>query len=259
MLAFSLYVFRYNKFIYPISLSSESRYRTPRYARPLSGRVPPLSDLLLPSFTYISVSPLWLCCEYGKRFSTVSETTTNQHPAVHEGCRDTLTSVMVFTKGHGGGGDPIALLLGFLLGGDPSVLLERPHTARYPPCTTKLVADPPPSRSALPVWGVLASVQTAAVSSMRSSAENLWSAPKSVVSPAGPPMPAGRCGARQPLFYASRASRRLCFKEGRYGSRSCGTAESTEGGTSPSDMVPYSSHARCCFVADIRARSYPTA
>jgi len=120
MLAFSLYVFRYNKFIYPISLSSESRYRTPRYARPLSGRVPPLSDLLLPSFTYISVSPLWLCCEYGKRFSTVSETTTNQHPAVHEGCRDTLTSVMVFTKGHGGGGDPIALLLGFLL--DPIAL-----------------------------------------------------------------------------------------------------------------------------------------
>ena len=99
MLAFSLYVFRYNKFIYPISLSSESRYRTPRYARPLSGRVPPLSDLLLPSFTYISVSPLWLCCEYGKRFSTVSETTTNQHPAVHEGCRDTLTSVIGFYEG----------------------------------------------------------------------------------------------------------------------------------------------------------------
>ena len=27
---------------------------------------------------------------------------------------------------------------------------ERPHTARYPPCTTKLMADPPPSSSALP-------------------------------------------------------------------------------------------------------------
>ena len=94
------------------------------------------------------------------------------------------------------------------------------------------------------------------LSSMRSSGENLWSAPKSVVSPAGPPMPAGRCGARQPLFYASRASRRLCFKEGRYGSRSCGTAESTAGGTSPSDMVPYLR--MLLVVGDIRARSYAT-
>ena len=49
--------------------------------------------------------------------------------------------------------------------------------------------------------------------------------------------------------------RRLCFKEGRYGSRSCGTAESTEGGTSPSDMVPY---LRMLVVGDIRARSYAT-
>ena len=64
-----------------------------------------------------------------------------------------------------------------------------------------------------------------------------------------------RCGARQPLFYASRASRRLCFKEGRDGSRSCGTAESTAGGTSPSDMVPY---LRMLVVGDIRARSYAT-
>ena len=40
-----------------------------------------------------------LCCEYGKRFSPVSETTTNQHPAVHEGCRDTLTSVIGFYEG----------------------------------------------------------------------------------------------------------------------------------------------------------------
>ena len=50
---------------------------------------------------------------------------------------------------------------------------ERPHSARYPPCTTKLMADPPPSRSALPVGGAGISVQTAAVSSMRSSGENL--------------------------------------------------------------------------------------
>ena len=70
------------------------------------------------------------------------------------------------------------------------------------------MADPPPSSSALllggsgppplpaaalclvPVWGAGISVQTAAVSlvsSMRSSCENLWSASKSVVSPAGPP------------------------------------------------------------------------
>ena len=77
--------------------------------------------------------------------------------------------------------------------------VERPHTARYPPCTSKAMAapppsssalllggsGPPPSRSALPVGGASISVQTAArVSSMRSSGENLWSAPKSVVSPA---------------------------------------------------------------------------
>ena len=47
--------------------------------------------------------------------------------------------------------------------------------------------DPPPSRSALLLGGAGISVQTAAVSSMRSSCENLWSASKSVVSPAGPP------------------------------------------------------------------------
>ena len=46
---------------------------------------------------------------------------------------------------------------------------------------------PPPSSSALLLGGAGISVQTAAVSSMRSSCENLWSASKSVVSPAGPP------------------------------------------------------------------------
>ena len=45
----------------------------------------------------------------------------------------------------------------------------------------------PPSSSALLLGGAGISVQTAAVSSMRSSCENLWSASKSVVSPAGPP------------------------------------------------------------------------
>ena len=79
--------------------------------------------------------------------------------------------------------------------------------------------------------------------------QNQWSHRRALL------LPAVRCGARQPLFYASRASRRLCFKEGRYGSRSCGTAESTAGGTSPSDMVPY---LRMLVVGDIRARSYAT-
>ena len=96
-------------------------------------------------------------------------------------------------------------------------------------------------------------LKTAAVSSMRARIygrlQNQWSHRRGLL------LPTGRCGARQPLFYASRASRRLCFKEGRYGSRSCGTAESTEGGTSPSDMVPY---LRMLVVGDIRARSYAT-
>ena len=48
-------------------------------------------------------------------------------------------------------------------------------------------SGPPPSSSALLLGGAGISVQTAAVSSMRSSCENLWSASKSVVSPAGPP------------------------------------------------------------------------
>ena len=52
--------------------------------------------------------------------------------------------------------------------------------------------------------------------------QNQWSHRRALL------LPTGRCGARQPLFYASR---RLCFKEGRYGSRSCGTAESTAGST----------------------------
>ena len=35
----------------------------------------------------------------------------------------------------------------------PPGWLERPHSARYPPCTTKLMADPPPSSSALLLGG----------------------------------------------------------------------------------------------------------
>ena len=112
-----------------------------------------------------------------------------------------------------------------------------------------------PLAAELCLWGVLASLyRQRAEAAYAFQGENLWSAPQNQWSHRRALLlPAGRCGARQPLFYASRASRRLCFKEGRYGSRSCGTAESTAGGTSPSDMVPY---LRMLVVGDIRARSY---
>ena len=69
--------------------------------------------------------------------------------------------------------------------------------------------------------------------------------------------PGGACGARQPaLFYASRASRRLCFKEGRYGSRSPSYAVAQRGAQrAVQDIVPY---LRMLVVGDIRARSYAT-
>ena len=38
---------------------------------------------------------------------------------------------------------------------------ERPHTARYPPCTSKVMADPPPSSRALVLGGAGISVPTA--------------------------------------------------------------------------------------------------
>ena len=78
--------------------------------------------------------------------------------------------------------------------------------------------------------------------------QNQWSYLRALL------LPTGRCGAHQPLFYASRASQRLCL-EGRYGSRSCGTAESTADCTSPSDSAQY---LRMLVVGDIRARSYAT-
>ena len=121
------------------------------------------------------------------------------------------------------------------------------------------VRTPPPSRSALPVGGAGISVQTAAVSSMRSSGENLWSASKSVVSPAGPPTanrevrgtPASllrlSCLAA-PLLQGGkiRLSQPIIRR---------GTAESTAGCTSPSDSAQY---LRMLVVGDIRARSYAT-
>ena len=68
-------------------------------------------------------------------------------------------------------------------------------------------------------------------------------------------VPLRRCGARQPLFYASRASRRLCLKEGRYGSRSPSYAVAQRGAQPVQDIVPY---LRMLVVGDIRARSYAT-
>ena len=69
-------------------------------------------------------------------------------------------------------------------------------------------------------------------------------------------LPTGLCGARQPLFYASRASRLLCFKEGRYGSRSPSYAVAQRGAQrAVQDIVPY---LRMLVVGDIRARSYAT-
>ena len=68
-------------------------------------------------------------------------------------------------------------------------------------------------------------------------------------------LPTGRCGARQPLFYASRASQRLCLKEGRYGSRSPSYAVAQRGAQPVQDIVPY---LRMLVVGDIRARSYAT-
>ena len=58
------------------------------------------------------------------------------------------------------------------------------------------VGTPPPSSSALLLGGAGISVQTAAVSSMRSSCENLWSASKSVPR-RGLLLPTGLCGAVQ--------------------------------------------------------------
>ena len=80
--------------------------------------------------------------------------------------------------------------------------------------------------------------------------QNQWSHRRALL------LPTGRCGARQPLFYASRASRRLCFKEGRYGSRSPSYAVAQRGAQrAVQDIVPY---LRMLVVGDIRARSYAT-
>ena len=104
------------------------------------------------------------------------------------------------------------------------------------------------------------SVQTAAVSRVAcvpvariySRHQNQWSHRRALL------LPTGRCGARQPLFYASRASRRLCFKGGRYGSRSPSYAVAQRGAQrAVQDIVPY---LRMLVVGDIviRARSYAT-
>ena len=80
--------------------------------------------------------------------------------------------------------------------------------------------------------------------------QNQWSHRRALL------LPTGRCGARQPLFYASRASRLLCFKEGRYGSRSPSYAVAQRGAQrAVQDIVPY---LRMLVVGDIRARSYAT-
>ena len=58
------------------------------------------------------------------------------------------------------------------------------------------------------------------------------------------------------LLRLSRASRRLCFKEGRYGSRSPSYAVAQRGAQrAVQDIVPY---LRMLVVGDIRARSYAT-
>ena len=139
--------------------------------------------------------------------------------------------------------------------------LERPHTARYPPCTPKPMADPPPppSSRALSVGGAGISVQTAAVSSMRSSCENLWSASKSVVSPAGPPT-ANRAVRGTPASLLRLSCLAAPLRQGGKIRLSQpiirrGTAGSTAGCTSPSDSAQY---LRMLVVGDIRARSYAT-
>ena len=74
--------------------------------------------------------------------------------------------------------------------------------------------DSPPSRSALPVGGARrlctdssCKVACVPVARIYGRHQNQWSHRRALL------LPAGRCGARQPLFYASRASRRLCFRE----------------------------------------------
>ncbi len=119
--------------------------------------------------------------------------------------------------------------------------------------------DPPPSSSALPVGGAGISVQTAAVSSMRSSCENLWSASKSVVSPAGPPT-ANRAVRGTPASLLRLSCLAAPLRQGGKIRLSQpiirrGTAESTAGCTSPSDSAQY---LRMLVVGDIRARSYAT-
>ena len=102
-------------------------------------------------------------------------------------------------------------------------------------------------------------VQTAAVSSMRSSCENLWSASKSVVSPAGPPT-ANRAVRGTPASLLRLSCLAAPLLQGGKIRLSQpiirrGTAESTAGCTSPSDSAQY---LRMLVVGDIRARSYAT-
>ena len=116
-----------------------------------------------------------------------------------------------------------------------------------------------PSSRALPVGGAGISVQTAAVSSMRSSCENLWSASKSVVSPAGPPT-ANRAVRGTPASLLRLSCLAAPLRQGGKIRLSQpiirrGTAESTAGCTSPSDSAQY---LRMLVVGDIRARSYAT-